>query len=268
MMRIKSLNDLNGVLRLDGVAVVFTGFLLMIASLIGVIITGGFGFGWLLLLLVGYTVVVTCCMGRAFNRSRKKVFLRSLFYGILWLVVTFSGSFLIVQGLIASTAQWHQNDSPEYLLVPGAGIIRREPSFTLARRLDAAIDYLNNSPQTKVIVSGGLSDGQLASEAQVMAWYLEKNDISSDRIILEEQASNTLENVLFSKMRLEELYHEPLKEIVIVTSDYHMLRTQMIAKRVGIKAGGFKSPSPVNLYQQYATREFFAIFKSMLLDWP
>ena len=248
--------------------VVVTGFLIMIASLVGVVITGGFGFGWLSLLLAGYAIVVTFCTRKAFNRVQIKMVFRRLVYGFLWLVVIFAGSFLIVQGLIASTVQWHQNSSSEYLLVPGAGIIRREPSFTLARRLDTAIDYLNNHPGTKVIVSGGLSDGQLASEAQVMAWYLEKNDISPSRIILEEEASNTLENVVFSKKRLEELYHEPLRDIVIVTSDYHMLRVQMIAKRAGIKAGGFKSPSPANLYQQYATREFFAIFKSMLLDWP
>lgn len=163
---------------------------------------------------------------------------------------------------------WNQKPTSNYLLVPGAGIIRREPSFTLARRLDTAISYLSVNPETKVIVSGGLSDGQLASEAQVMAWYLEKHDISAERILLEENASNTLENILFSKELIEHIQRQPLKEITIITSDYHMLRAQMLANRMGLKAVGVKSSSSLGLYQQYAVREYFAIFKSMLLDWP
>lgn len=184
-------------------------------------------------------------------------------YGLFPLVLVF----LIVQILIASAWVWNQNPTSDYLLVPGAGIIRREPSFTLARRLDTAINYLSVNPEAKVIVSGGLSDGQLASEAQVMAWYLEKYDISAERILLEENASNTLENIFFSKEKIELIHHKPLEEIIIITSDYHMLRAQMLANRMGIKAVGVKSGSPLALYQQYAVREF-AIFKSMLLDWP
>lgn len=243
------------------------GVILIAASLGGAVLTG-VGFEWLALLLVGYVVTATFYTQKLFSRYQNKTFLRTLFLTLLLSIVIFIGSFMMVQVLIASAGRYNQHYTSNYLLVPGAGIIRKEPSFTLAGRLDTAIHYLNNNPETKVIVSGGLSDGQLASEAQVMAWYLEKHKISSDRIILEENASNTLENILFSKKHVENLYETSLNEIIIITSDYHLLRSQMIARRTGMRASGIKSTSPPDLYQQYAVREYFAIFKSMLLDWP
>ena len=244
------------------------GILIIVAAMLGALLNGSFGFVWLSLVLLGYAVVVTRYIHKRYCQIWTKPFSQKVGIFTLWLFSIGVGSFLIVQGLIASACVWNQNPTSEYLLVPGAGIIRREPSFTLARRLDTAINYLNVNPEAKVIVSGGLSDGQLASEAQVMAWYLEKHDISAERILLEENASNTLENILLSKEKIELIHHKPLEEIIIITSDYHMLRAQMLANRMGIKAVGVKSSSPLGLYRQYAMREYFAIFKSMLLDWP
>lgn len=243
------------------------GILLIVASIGGAALTGA-GFEWLALLLIGYVVTATFYAKRLYGQFQTKSFLRAVLLTLISSIAIFIGSFIMVQILIASAGKWNQHYTSEYLLVPGAGIIRKEPSFTLAGRLDTAIHYLLNNPETKVIVSGGLSDGQLASEAQVMAWYLEKHNIGSDRIILEEKASNTMENILFSKKQVEDLYNQSLNEIIIITSDYHMLRSQMIARRVGMTAEGIKSSSPPDLYQQYAVREYFAIFKSMLLDWP
>lgn len=240
----------------------------MVAAVLGAWSNGGLGFIWFSLLLLGYATAVTLYIRSRYNQFLTKSLLQKIGISLIWFISICLGSFLIVQSLIVTACMWNQKPTSNYLLVPGAGIIRREPSFTLARRLDTAISYLSVNPETKVIVSGGLSDGQLASEAQVMAWYLEKHDISAERILLEENASNTLENILFSKELIEHIQRQPLKEITIITSDYHMLRAQMLANRMGLKAVGVKSSSSLGLYQQYAVREYFAIFKSMLLDWP
>ncbi|MDW7671556.1 MAG: YdcF family protein [Bacillota bacterium] len=178
------------------------------------------------------------------------------------------GTFIIIQGLIMGAGHSTGNISATDILVPGAGIIRKEPSFTLAGRLNTAADYMHMHPESRVILTGGLADGQLASEAQVMAWYLEDHGIEPNRIILEEESSNTLENITYSMTLIKQTENRELDEVLIITSDYHLLRTQMIARRAGLKAAGIRSVSPSGLYKQYAVREFFAIFKSMFFDWP
>ncbi|WP_176968238.1 YdcF family protein [Tindallia californiensis] len=173
----------------------------------------------------------------------------------------------MIQLMIIGTFLMAGNDQADDAVVLGAGIIRREPSYTLAKRLDYAAKYLEDNPSGMLITSGGKSDGQLASEAEVMMWYLEKKGISADRIILEEKSTNTLENIKYSMNQLNQRNDTKVTEIVIITSDYHLLRAQMIARRLGLNAYGIPAQSPPDLYWHYSIRESVAIFKSMLLDW-
>ncbi len=185
----------------------------------------------------------------------------------LWMLLSLAGVFVIVQVMIMTAAMTAQDGNADYAIVLGAGIIRREPSYTLARRLDYAVEYLNNNPKGKVVVAGGRSEGQLASEAQVMKWYLEGQGIEASRVLMEEQSTNTLENLRNGITLLRSQEAGKIEEIVIITSDYHLLRAQLIGRRIGIDPYGITASSPTNLYWYYATREFAALFKSMATDW-
>lgn len=241
----------------------------MLVSFVISVAEGSYGFGTLFILLLGYAMFMTALFRRCYLRQQARTWGFKAQIGLGWLICLPLGVFLIVQLLIATAGQWYRQDiSPSYLVVPGAGIIRREPSFTLAKRLDTAIEYMSTNTDIKVVLTGGQAEGQLASEAQVMAWYMENRQIPLDQMLLEEKATNTMENILFSKKLIEAFYHMPLEEVVVVTSDYHLLRAQMLGRRVGLRVLGVASPSPPSLYQQYAVREFFAIFKSMVFDWP
>jgi uncharacterized SAM-binding protein YcdF (DUF218 family) len=251
-----------------GRQVLIAGVVLMILSVAGSIITGGVGFTWLLFFLLGYSLTVACILWNAQSDKNRSLWKKTGFFIIGWIGFVSVGTFMIIQGLIMTAGRWTGNISASDIIVPGAGIIRKEPSFTLAGRLDTAADYMHLHPESRAILTGGLADGQLASEAQVMAWYLEDRGIESSRIILEEQSSNTLENITHSMTLIKQAENRDLSEVLIITSDYHLLRTQMIARRAGLKAAGIRSLSPPDLYKQYAVREFFAIFKSMFLDGP
>jgi len=223
-------------------------------------------FSWMILLFAGYMLTATHLVMA--HKSDRPNLLKKTAQVVLRSGSVLAGVFLIVQGLILSAGLLTPPPETAYVLVPGAGIIRKEPSFTLARRLDQAAEFLQAHPDSRVILTGGLAEGQLASEAQVMAWYLEGLGIDNQRMIKEEQASNTLENIVYSQRLVEKRDHEQLDQILIITSDYHLLRAQMLARRAGLTAYGVRAPSPPGLYQEYAIREFFALFKSMVFDWP
>ncbi|SFI08542.1 Uncharacterized SAM-binding protein YcdF, DUF218 family [Tindallia magadiensis] len=248
-----------------------TGFVVLIAGIVYSVMRGGWYFESLATMILGLAIVLFSCVNYLFNHkilgleSYPKVKKGCLV--LTWMFFTVIGVFFMVQLMIMGTFIMAGNDQADYAVVLGAGIIRREPSYTLAKRLDYAAKYLEDNPSGMLITSGGKSDGQLASEAEVMMWYLEKKGISADRIILEEKSTNTLENIKYSMNHLNQKNDAKVTEIVIITSDYHLLRAQMIARRLGFDAYGIPAQSPPSLYWHYSLRESVAIFKSMLLDW-
>lgn len=84
----------------------------------------------------------------------------------------------------------------------------------------------------KVIVSGGAVVGT-TSEAQIMKNYLIEHGIEPNRILVENESRDTVENLKFTKKIME---REGFKSCVIVSNSFHMRRIKMIAQSVGIMA--------------------------------
>lgn len=118
----------------------------------------------------------------------------------------------------------------DYVIVLGAQVRGSQPSYNLARRLDAAYGYLQENPDTRVILSGGKGNGEEISEAQAMKEYLLAKGIPAGRMILEDQSRNTDENIRFSREKAD------LEDatVVIATSNFHVFRGVMIAKKQGL----------------------------------
>ena len=119
----------------------------------------------------------------------------------------------------------------DYIIVLGAQVKEDGPSIVLQYRLDKAISYLSDNPTTRCIVSGGQGDNEPFSEAEGMYNYLVANGVDSERIILEDQSTSTVENIRNSKALLNDLYNS----VGIVTNDFHVFRAVQIAKVQGLK---------------------------------
>ena len=104
----------------------------------------------------------------------------------------------------------------------------REVSFNLARRLDAAISYLEENPETAVIVSGGQGLGEEIPEAEAMEAYLLEKGIGKERILTEERSMSTQENLLFCREMIPEG-----SSVVLATSGFHLHRAMRIARKMG-----------------------------------
>ena len=139
--------------------------------------------------------------------------------GFLGIVVVGVVLFLIIEKGVVSGFFEEGQDNLDYIIVLGAQVRESGPSVVLKYRLDRAIDYLEENPNTKCIVSGGQGKNEPFAEAVGMAAHLQKNGIDGKRIIVEAESRTTEENIKNSKTFLEEN-----ASVGIITYDFHMFR--------------------------------------------
>lgn len=166
--------------------------------------------------------------------------------------------FLLVEVSVFRDMRRIPQAGAEYLIVLGAHVNGRQITNSLLRRLDAAWEYLQDNPDTKVILSGGQGRGEDISEAEAMAENLMGRGLRADRIICEDRSTSTEENLRFSG---ELIGRESMtKKIVLVTNDFHLHRALLLGRQIGYCAldGLAASSNPV-LKLNYLTREFAAI---------
>ena len=132
--------------------------------------------------------------------------------------------FAIIEIPIIDEASGDGDFDADYLIVLGAAVHGDTPS------LRAAKDYLDAHPNTVAIVSGGQGSGENMSEAQAMYDWLRKSGIDTDRIIKEDKAVSTYENLKFSREIIGSLTDKSDPAIAVVSSEYHLCRAKLIAK--------------------------------------
>ena len=159
----------------------------------------------------------------------------------------------------ASTKKPQENTT---LIVLGCKVYGEHASRSLRERLDAALIYLEENPDSQCIVSGGMGEGEKISEAECMYRYLIKKGIHSSRIIKEDKSTSTKENLRFSKKIIEE--RGLSKNIAIATSDYHQYRASKIAKTLGFSVGAVPGHTAWWLFPTFYVRELYGILYQVL----
>ncbi|ECB9712670.1 YdcF family protein [Listeria monocytogenes] len=169
---------------------------------------------------------------------------------------------LIVAAFMFSGTRTKPSDNADTVLILGAKVNGNpaEPAEVLKERLDAAVTYLNENPTMQVVVSGGQGEDESASEASVMEEYLVNKGITRSRIKIEDKSRRTEENIKYSKGKFN------LGKTVIVTSDYHMYRALMLAKRQGLDASGLPAKSQSVIKIKNMMRETLSITYAWVFD--
>jgi uncharacterized SAM-binding protein YcdF (DUF218 family) len=145
----------------------------------------------------------------------------------------------------------------DYLIVLGARVKRTVPSLVLKERINTAAAYLQANKNTVVIASGGKGPGEDISEAENIKNELMKKGIGNTRIILEDQSTDTYENIRFSKR----LIPKGGKKGVVVTNTFHLYRAIMIAKDQNLNVYGVPAKTPKSAILKSYIREYLAITK-------
>lgn len=150
----------------------------------------------------------------------------------------------------------------DYLIVLGAQVREDGPSAVLKYRLDAAVQYLQENNSTICIVTGGKGAAEPFPEGQGMKDYLVKAGIPEDRIIVEDRALNTVQNIQYSMA----LMSSPNAPTAIVTNNFHVTRGLALARGQGLTdVYAIAAPSDPLFLPNNMLREFFGLTKDFLL---
>lgn len=167
----------------------------------------------------------------------------------------------VTLGFLVHSGHGSNHPDSSYVVVLGAGVNGTEPSRSLRERLDAALDYLTEHPESIAIVSGGQGAYEDISEAACMFHYLTSHGIDSDRVWMEDQAENTLQNLQFSMDLIEKNTGERPEKIAIVSSEYHLHRANLFASWLDLDTDLIPARTErLPLRWNYYLREIFAVW--------
>lgn len=187
---------------------------------------------------------------------------RPLLYGIEVMIFCGLVLFVAVEAVIIGYSRRKPEQEPDYLIVLGAQVRGTTPSLVLQYRIDEAAQYMLRHPDVIAIVSGGKGADEGISEALAMQEGLIAKGIEAERILLEDQSTSTKENLEFSKQYLD----VEQNQVLVVTSDFHVLRAVGIAKKAGYrKVEGLSAKSVWYLIPSNYVREFMAVIKDKLV---
>ena len=228
----------------------------------------------------------------------------------LWLPVSFvtlcaSGLMivLVTQILIFGRIPAAAEPSLDYVIVLGAKV---KPdgslSKTLKLRLDKALEYMKENPETMLVLSGAKGDAEPCSEADAMETYLLGQGADPDHLLKEEQSFSTVENLAYSRVMIEKqenlLEQERKAEadrllraqgeiegvpetgapanntpvlarqprVGIITSNFHLCRAAMIAKKQDYgTVYGIATEADKVLLVHFSLRDGIALLKDRLM---
>lgn len=185
---------------------------------------------------------------------------KSLLIGIGVFALILLLYFAFLHSKIRNQSETEVPKHADYIIILGARVKGEIPSLSLQYRIDAAANYLKKNKETMAISSGGQGSGEDITEAEAIKRGLIAHGIASDRVLLEDKSTDTVENIRFSK----KLIPKHLKTGLIVTNDFHLYRAKSIAKDHGLNLQGIPAETPTIAIPKSYIREYLAITKYYL----
>ena len=149
----------------------------------------------------------------------------------------------------------------DFVIIHGAGLLDGQyVTPLLAGRADKAREVFDRltTPDKYLIASGGQGADEKISEAQAIKNYLVEQGVAENRILLEDKSTTTYENLLYSKELMDK--RTSTYRAIFVTNDYHVFRTSIYARQVGLKeAEGVGCRTAAYYWPNAFIREYVAI---------
>ncbi len=173
---------------------------------------------------------------------------------------------MIIGVIIASAivVRYEPEKDKDYIIILGCGI-RKDgtPTPLLKGRVDRALKFREQQLKETgkdlcFVVSGGQGPNEVISEAECMKNYLISQGIPEERIIVEDKSATTAENMSFSKEKIEQAGGLNGK-IAYSTTNYHVFRGGLKARRVKMRAVGMGARTKWYFWPNAAVREFVGL---------
>ena len=190
---------------------------------------------------------------------------------VLTLIFAAVASFILIQVLIYKSGKVVDINELiakdiDYVIILGAALWDDRPSPTLHNRLVVAYGFVKEN-DVKIIATGCLGEGDTITEAEGIKRFLEYKGIDEERIYKDEISTSTFENLKNAKTIIRDIDDREDIKILIVTSDFHIFRSKLIARRLGFTAFGLPAETPASTRNRMVLRECFAVLNTVLFDW-
>ena len=172
----------------------------------------------------------------------------------------------IICSLLA--AQHVPSPDKDFLVILGCGFASDGHLYPLLKgRVDKAIEFrefqrFKTGKSAIFVPSGGQGDDEPYSEAEAMKRYLLTKGYTEKDILPEEKSRNTFENMLFSKALIEQQHQD--SRCVFVTTNYHLFRSGILARKVRFMADGLGSRTKWYFWPNAFSREFLGLMRAKL----
>ncbi|MBQ3404353.1 MAG: YdcF family protein [Oscillospiraceae bacterium] len=172
---------------------------------------------------------------------------------------------MLIGAMVAKAIAARHEPEPDkdYLIILGCGI-RKDgtPTPILRGRIDRALAFYEKQKaetgkELTFVTSGGQGPNEPISESLSMKRYLMEHGIPEERIIEEDRSTDTFENMKFSREKI--LERGPLGKIAFSTTNYHVFRSGLYARRVKMRAVGMGARTKWYFWPNAAVREFVGI---------
>jgi uncharacterized SAM-binding protein YcdF (DUF218 family) len=161
----------------------------------------------------------------------------------LGLIVLIAAVYFVVSLLqVWNTGRSADRQPVGAIVVLGAAQYDGRPSPQLQARLDHALELWNLNLASYIVVTGGKQEGDRFTEAAASRKFLESSGVASD-LIFEENSGTTTYASLFAVSRV--VRDLEIDRVLIVSDPFHLLRAELIANEVGLKASSSATQSSV-----------------------
>ena len=173
--------------------------------------------------------------------------------------------FVILIGVFATSisivnyGKKDEKQSADVAIVLGAALSYNTVSPVYRERINHAINLYNEGYVKRVILTGGMGEGNIYSDAFIAMEYAHSKGLPKEAILLEEKSTVTEENIIYSKEIMDK---NDFKTAIIVSDPLHMKRAMKMAENCNLTA--FSSPTPTTMYKTNKTQIPFAAREVLL----
>ena len=200
----------------------------------------------------------------AASGSQREVMIHDLLANLFAAIYLYFECMLIGTIVADAIAARHEPEkNKDYLIVLGCGLKPDgTPTPLLQGRLDRALDFCKRQfnetgKELTFITSGGQGPDEVISESAAMKRYLTEHGVPAERILEEDRSTDTFENMKNSKEII--WARDPNAKIAFSTTNYHVFRSGLFARRVKMRAVGMGAKTKWYFWPNAAVREFVGL---------
>ena len=217
--------------------------------------------GILLSVLIVAGAVFLFFFDYAVSGSQREVMIHDLITNLFSAVYLYFECMLLGTIVADAIAARHEPEkNKDFLIVLGCGLKSDgTPTPLLRGRLDRALAFAERQraetgKEAVFITSGGQGPDEAVTESAAMKRYLTEHGVPPERIIEEDRSTDTMENMRFSKEKIMAI--DPKAKIAFSTTNYHVFRSGLLARRVKMRAVGMGAETKWYFWPNAAVREF------------